>query len=88
MYIQIMDSKTNKGDYDAFVVKLSTQYLENIEGVALLGGSARDVGNGIAVDPLGRVYIVGGTWSTNMYTTLGAKQPQNKQNMEKKMVLL
>ncbi|WP_048189878.1 Ig-like domain-containing protein [Methanobacterium sp. SMA-27] len=69
--------QTNKGDYDAFVVKLSAQYLENIEGLALLGGSARDVGNGIAVDPIGRVYVVGGTWSSNMYTTLGAKQRQN-----------
>ena len=29
----------DKGDYDAFVVKLSSQYLENIEGVALLGES-------------------------------------------------
>ena len=36
--------QSNKGDYDAFVVKLSAQYLENIEGLALLGGSARDVG--------------------------------------------
>lgn len=69
--------QSNKGTYDAFIVKLSAQYLENIEGVALLGGSARDVGNGIAVDPLGRVYIVGGTWSTNMYTTKGAKQRVN-----------
>jgi methionine-rich copper-binding protein CopC len=69
--------QNNKGEYDAFVVKLSSQYLESIEGVALLGGSARDVGNTIAVDPIGRVYIGGGTWSTNMYTTLGAKQRQN-----------
>lgn len=66
-----------KGDYDAVVVKLSKQFLENIEGVALLGGSARDVGNGITIDPLGRVYVVGGTWSTNMYTTKGARQIQN-----------
>jgi methionine-rich copper-binding protein CopC len=69
--------QTNKGDYDAFVIKLSAQYLENIEGLALLGGSARDEGNGIAVDSLGRVYIVGGTWSNNMFTTNGARQRQN-----------
>ena len=69
--------QTNKGEYDAFVVKLSKQYLENIEGIALLGGSARDIGNAIAVDPLGRVYIGGGTWSKDIYTTLGAKQRQN-----------
>ncbi len=55
----------NKGDYDAFVVKLSSQVLENIEGVALLGGSGRDVGNSIAVDQVGRVYVVGGTWSSD-----------------------
>jgi hypothetical protein len=55
----------NKGDYDAFVVKLSSQALENIEGVALLGGSGRDVGNGLAVDQVGRVYVVGGTWSSD-----------------------
>lgn len=69
--------QNNKGNYDAFVIKLSKQYLENIEGVALLGGTARDIGNAIAVDPLGRVYVVGGTWSSNMYTTTGAKQRQN-----------
>lgn len=55
----------NKGDYDAFVVKLSSQVMENIEGVALLGGSGRDVGNGLAVDQVGRVYVVGGTWSSD-----------------------
>jgi hypothetical protein len=54
-----------KGDYDAFVMKLSCQQLENVEALALLGGSARDIGNGIAIDQVGRVYVVGGTWSNN-----------------------
>ena len=57
--------QTNKGDYDTFVVKLSSQYLENIEWLALLGGLKRDIGNGITVDQTGRVYIVGGTWSND-----------------------
>ena len=72
--------QSNKGDYDAFVVKLSAQHLENIEGLALLGGSARDEGKGIAVDPIGNVYIVGGTWSNNMFTTQGAKPYSGKED--------
>ncbi|MTK64235.1 MAG: hypothetical protein F8N15_06900 [Methanobacterium sp.] len=68
----------NKGDYDAFVVKLSCQALENIESVALLGGSARDVGNGIAVDPVGRVYVVGGTWSKDFQPIVSQQSSTNR----------
>jgi len=66
-----------KGNSDVFIVKLEKQHLENLVASSLLGGSARDVGTGVAVDPLGRVYIVGGTYSTDMQTTIGAKQRQN-----------
>jgi len=68
---------TNKGDYDAFVVKLSCQALENIESVALLGGSGRDIGNGIAVDPVGRVYVVGGTWSNDFQPIVSQQKSSN-----------
>jgi len=68
---------TNKGDYDAFVVKLSCQALENIESVALLGGSGRDIGNGIAVDPVGRVYVVGGTWSQDFQPIVSQQKSHN-----------
>jgi len=68
---------TNKGDYDAFVVKLSCQALENIESVALLGGSGRDIGNGIAVDPVGRVYVVGGTWSQDFQPIVSQQKSSN-----------
>ena len=66
-----------KGEYDAFIVKLAKQHLEKLEASSLLGGSERDEGRGIAVDPLGKVYIVGGTWSNNMACTTGARQQQN-----------
>jgi methionine-rich copper-binding protein CopC len=68
----------NKGGYDAFVVKLSCQYLENIESVALLGGSAKDMGNGIAVDPVGRVYVVGGTWSRDFQPIVSQQSSSNR----------
>ncbi|ADZ10481.1 hypothetical protein Metbo_2267 [Methanobacterium lacus] len=77
----------NKGDYDAFVVKLSCQYLENIESAALLGGSAKDVGNGIAVDPVGRVYVVGGTWSTD-FQPIVSQQASNNRGQEDAFVTI
>ena len=70
--------QTNKGDYDAFVVKLSCQALENIEAVDLLGGSARDIGNGIAIDPVGRVYVVGETWSQNFNPIVSIQKSINR----------
>ncbi len=86
-----------KGEYDAFVVKLAKQHLEKLEASSLLGGSERDEGRGIAVDPLGRVYIVGGTWSgmilcdgtrsSSIQTTNGAKQTTNN-GMEDAFVII
>lgn len=67
----------NNGGYDAFVVKLSSQALENIESVALLGGSQWDMGNGIAVDPVGRVYVVGGTWSQDFQPIVSQQSSHN-----------
>jgi hypothetical protein len=62
-------------DGDAFVAKL------NAAGTALvystyLGGSADDVGTGIAVDTLGNAYVTGTTASTN-FPTANAVQPAN-----------
>jgi hypothetical protein len=55
------------GEFDAFVSKL------NPSGSALvystyLGGSSRDVGNGIAVDSTGSAYVIGYTRSTDFPT--------------------
>jgi Bacterial Ig-like domain (group 3)/Beta-propeller repeat len=60
-------------DGDAFVSKLSP------DGTALvystfLGGSGRDIGNGIAVDSTGNAYIAGETQSSNFPTTAEAFQ--------------
>ncbi|HLY61685.1 MAG TPA: SBBP repeat-containing protein [Terriglobia bacterium] len=56
---------------DAFITKI------NASGSALifstyLGGSGNDVAQGIAVDPLGSVYVAGGTFSTDFPVTPGA----------------
>jgi hypothetical protein len=64
---------TYGGGNDAFVSKL------NSSGSALvystyLGGSARDQGQGIALDSAGNAYVTGGTGSTNFPTTAGAFQ--------------
>jgi hypothetical protein len=61
------------GSANAFVSRL------NPSGSALvystyLGGSAHEHGWGIAVDPLGNVYVTGGTTSSNFPTTSGAFQ--------------
>jgi hypothetical protein len=61
------------GFHDAFVVKLDPT------GSALaystyLGGSSRDVGVGIAVDPAGNAYVIGSTLSAD-FPTANAVQP-------------
>ncbi|QUI23467.1 SBBP repeat-containing protein [Vallitalea pronyensis] len=62
------------GTGDAFVTKL------NVDGSALiystyLGGSSRDLGNGIAVDDTGSAYVAGTTSSVDFPTSAGAFQP-------------
>jgi hypothetical protein len=59
------------GTNDVFVTKL------NKSGTALvfstyLGGSGDDIGNSIAIDPTGNVYVVGPTGSGNFPTTANA----------------
>jgi hypothetical protein len=65
--------RTNGGNYDAFVSKLSA------EGSALvystyLGGGSLDTAQGIAVDPSGNAYVTGHTMSVN-FPTANALQP-------------
>lgn len=65
----------NRGNSNAFAAKFSPngQLLYS----TLLGGSTQDVGDGIAVDPKGVVYIVGETQSADFPTTPQAFQLQN-----------
>ena len=65
------DTTFNGGPLDAFVTKL------NPSGASLvystyLGGGNEDVGQAIAVDPAGNVYVGGWTDSANFPTTVGA----------------
>lgn len=68
-------SAARAGETDAFVVKL------NATGSALvysrlLGGSGRELGNGLALDSQGRAYVVGSTASTD-FPLLNPLQAQN-----------
>src|SRR5258708_4413485 len=58
---------------DAFVTKLNAAGLA-LDYSSFLGGSADDVGTGIAVDAVGNAYVTGHTWSDNFPTTTGAFQ--------------
>ena len=57
---------------DAFVAKINSA--GRIVYATYLGGSASDFGLRIAVDSQGSAYVLGGTYSTNFPTTLGAFQ--------------
>ncbi|EDP75942.1 SBBP repeat-containing protein [Hydrogenivirga sp. 128-5-R1-1] len=59
------------GSYDAFVTKVSPQG-NSIVFSTYLGGSDRDDGTGVAVDPGGNVYVVGKTRSPDFPTTTNA----------------
>lgn len=64
---------TNHGDSDAFVTKIIAGG-SRLAYSTYLGGSLSDFGNGIAVDSLGRAYVVGQTNSTDL-PTKNAFQP-------------
>lgn len=67
------DSKvTHQGDL--FVVKFNPTGNGLIYGT-YIGGIDHDVGFGLAVDPQGRAYVTGATYSVNFPTTPGAFQP-------------
>ncbi|MGH7932221.1 MAG: SBBP repeat-containing protein, partial [Candidatus Binataceae bacterium] len=69
------------GGFDAFVAELNP----NGNGLiysSYLGGAKDDIGYGIAVEPHGRAYVVGETFSTDFPTTASAYQPDNPGNGE------
>jgi hypothetical protein len=63
---------TEKGGYDAFVVRLTTAGAINYS--TLLGGSGDEASDGIAVDSSGNMYVTGYTSSSNFPTTSGVFQ--------------
>ncbi len=69
-------SNTHSGDFDIFVSKITPSLLvppaEQLLYSTYLGGSERDVGRGIALDPSGKVYITGNTQSDDFPTTSDA----------------
>ncbi|MBI2836842.1 MAG: SBBP repeat-containing protein [Acidobacteria bacterium] len=54
---------TSNGGYDAFAAKLSSSGA-SLAYCGFIGGSANEAGYGIAVDPAGSAYVVGGTRSS------------------------
>lgn len=64
-----------RGDGDAFVAKLNRDGSQFVYST-YLGGSAQDLGSGIAVDSRGNTYVTGYTRSKNFPTTRGAMQPK------------
>jgi uncharacterized repeat protein (TIGR01451 family) len=67
---------------DAFVAKLNPKAATGAQLLysTYLGGSADDVGNGIAVDDAGNAYVTGSTASTDIVlpTTIAPYQPVNR----------
>jgi hypothetical protein len=57
------DKTHNAGVYDAFVVKVNTAGT-SFAYASYIGGSAVDVGQGVAIDPSGNAYVAGYTEST------------------------
>ena len=58
--------ESNGVSYDAFLVKLSADGKTLLYGTPL-GGGNNDVASGVALDPTGKVYIVGQTTSTQYF---------------------
>jgi hypothetical protein len=56
--------KTNRGNVDTFVTKLSSTG-QTLEYSTFLGGTGEDFGGGIAVDGTGAAWVTGGTSSKN-----------------------
>jgi Beta-propeller repeat len=64
----------NRGGVDAFVTALNPLGTAPLVYSTYLGGSADDVGRGIAVDSASNAYVTGNTDSGNFPTTAGAFQ--------------
>jgi hypothetical protein len=64
---------TNGGAFDAFITKINPSGSAKLYST-YLGGSANDVGNGIAVDSAGNAYVAGYTFSSN-FPTFNPLQP-------------
>ena len=61
------------GSDDAFLAKFNNN--GGIEWATYYGGEGSDVGNGVAIDVFGNIYIVGYTESVTGIATIGAYQP-------------
>src|SRR5665213_3632467 len=64
--------ESDGGNYDAYLLKLSSDGKTELYGTPL-GGSQNDIASSIVLDATGRPYIVGETYSTQYYkcTTVG-----------------
>ena len=60
----------NGGNVDAYVAKLNASG-SALEFASFLGGSETDVGNDVALDPAGNVFLTGHTYSADFTTTPG-----------------
>jgi len=72
---------TNKGELDAFVVKMNPGG-KTLLYSTYLGGTSNDSANGIAVDATSNVYITGYTMSKNFPVTKGSYQSETKGNRD------
>ncbi|MBK9709621.1 MAG: SBBP repeat-containing protein [Acidobacteria bacterium] len=66
----------NKGDFDAFIARISPSGSQLVYST-YLGGSSDDLGNAIAIDGSGNAFVVGNTRSTD-FKTQTPLQPTNK----------
>lgn len=66
---------TKASGFDACVTKLSSDG-QTIIASTFIGGGGEDIGEGIAVNPLGDIVVTGRTWSIDFPITAGAHQEE------------
>ena len=79
--------RSNMGQSDAFVARISSNGSQLLTST-LLGGSSADAAEGVSIDPQGNIYFTGTTQSTNQIFLTAGFQPQNNGTVDMIVVKL